>query len=47
MGKDIKCRDCDEPTWNSTERCGPCRRDFNDKVKKEKEDNGDQNIAKS
>ena len=36
--KPIICRDCDEPTWNRTERCGPCRKAFNDKVKQEKED---------
>lgn len=25
----ILCRSCNEPTWNRTERCGPCRTKFN------------------
>lgn len=24
----IECRDCQEPTNNRTERCGPCRQKF-------------------
>jgi len=27
----IRCRDCNELTWNRTERCGPCRKIFNER----------------
>ena len=28
----IKCVDCNEPTWNRTERCGPCRKLWREKA---------------
>lgn len=28
MIKKLECRDCGEPTWNRTERCGPCKNNW-------------------
>lgn len=33
MSVKIKCEDCGEPTWNKTERCGPCRKIWRDNMK--------------